>query len=194
MSSRVTTKNGDAGTTRTLGGDVVSKGDIVIECTGRLDTLRAQTARVRLQVIEAYGDEEAELSEFLLWLLHVLFLLGTEINDPENKHPEYRRGTVSAEHLTKLEAAQGALEAELKLPKAFIITASTVLAAETDVLATVVRDLERSLVRLKASVAAFEETQILAFVNRLSDYFFIVGRYLERGEHQAVDYGVMEEE
>ena len=193
MKSRVTTKNGDAGTTRTLGGDVVSKGDIVIECTGHLDTLRAHTARVRLQVIAASGDSEETLSGSLFWLLHVFFLLGTQINDPENKHPEYRKEEVSEKHLARLEAAQEALEAGLKFPTAFIITASSVLAAEVDVLATVARDLERSLVRLQASVPGFAGVQVLAFINRMSDYFFVVARYLEKGDHRVVDYGVLEE-
>lgn len=194
MKSRVTTKNGDGGTTRTLGGDIVSKGDIVIACTGRLDTLRAQTARVRLQLIGACGDSEETLSGSLYWLLHVFFLLGTQLNDPENKHPEYRKEEVSEKHLARLESAQEALEGELNLPKAFIISASSVLAAEVDVLATVARDLERSVVRLQAAVPGFEGGHVLAFVNRLSDYFFVVARYLEKGAHQVVDYGVLEEE
>ena len=194
MKSRVTTKNGDAGTTRTLGGHVVSKGDIIIECTGRLDALRAHTARVRLQLIAACGDSEEGLSETLYWLLHVLFLLGTQINDPEGKQAENRKGEVSEAHVARLEAAQEALEGEVELPAAFIISASSVLAAEMDVVATVARDLERSLVRLKEAVPGFEGVHVLAFINRVSDYFFVVARYLEKGEHRTVDYGALDEE
>lgn len=190
--SRVTTKNGDAGTTRTLGGEVLPKGHPVLECTGWVDALRAQTALVRLHVLEDPPAKSEAIGEFLLWLLHVYFLIGSAVNDPENRHPEYHKDTLGPKHLAKLEQEQARLESDLQLPRAFIVSASNTLAAEFDVTATVARTLERRLVELKATVPAFDADEILRFVNRLSDFLYVLARFVEKGKHHPVDYSVLD--
>lgn len=192
MKSQVTTKCGDQGTTRTFGGDVLSKGHPILECTGRLEELRAHLARIRLRIIEDQPAESETLSAFLFWLLHCCFLIGAEVNDPLRKHPEFRRGEIGRKYLDKLEAELQRLEALTPLPRAFIATASTLLAAEADVAAAVARAFERSLVRLKESTPGFEAVNLLAFSNRLSDYLYILARHLEGGRHIPVDYHVLE--
>lgn len=194
MASRVTTKNGDTGTTRTLSGEILSKGGIVLECTGRVDELRAHTALVRMLILEREPRDHEALAAFLFWLLHAYFLMGTEVNDPEAIHPEYRKETLGPKHLARLEAEQARLEAALALPRAFIVCASGVLAAQIDVAATVARALERDLVRLKEQMPSFAAEHILAFVNRVSDYLYILARYVEDGTHVPVDYGVLDGE
>lgn len=191
MGSRVTTKNGDSGQTRTLAGDLVSKSSVILDCTGGVDALRAQVALVRCLVAEQQPRDHETVAAFLFWLLHALFLIGTEVNDPERKHPEYWHEPLAQKHLDRLEAEQARLEAALQLPRAFIACASSTLAARVDVSATVARDLERNLVRLKAEVPAFHEATILSFINRTSDYLYILARYLEDGHHIPVDYGVL---
>ena len=191
MKSQITTKKGDAGTTQTLGGDLLTKGHIVLECTGQVDALRAHTALVRLHLLQEGPEDAQPLAEFLFWLLHTYFLIGTEVNDPACKHPEYRQGAISADHLAKLEKEQAALEEHVHLPQAFIVSAGNALAAEVDVLTTVARTLERSLARLSEAVPEFEGEAILAFANRLSDYFYLLARHLDGGEHRTVDYELL---
>lgn len=192
MPSRVTTKKGDSGATRTLSGDIVSKSDLVLDCTGYLDALRAQLARLRLMLLRENAIDYDEHAEFLFWLLHVLFLVGTEVNDPEAKHPEYRVDTVQPKHLERLEAEQARLEGRLELPKAFIVSAANPAAAESDLCATVCRTLERNVVRLREATPDFDARQILPFLNRLSDYLFVLARHLEQGNHIPVDYTVLD--
>lgn len=189
MKSRVTTKQGDAGKTRTLGGDVVSKSDAVIACCGAVDELRAQIALLRCEAREATTKD---IEEELTWLLHICFVMGTLCSDPENKHPEYRRGVIDEAALARLEGVQSRMESALNLPRAFIVGAANRPAAQADVTATVTRRLERSLVAMSESVAQFECVTLLAFVNRLSDFFFIFARFLEGGKHEAVNYAVLE--
>lgn len=191
MGSRVTTKNGDDGTTRTLAGDQLSKAHIVLECTGAVDSLRAHTALIRTVVLEQQPQDHDAVAAFLFWLLHVYFLIGTEVNDPEAKHPEYRAVALTDAHLKRLEEEQARLEAAITLPRAFIACAGNVLAAQADIAATVARQLEREVVRLKAEVPAFDDAVILPFVNRVSDYLYILARYLEEGQHVPVDYSVV---
>lgn len=194
MRSHVTTGKGDSGSTRTIAGDIVSKGDLILDCTGNLDSLRAHLAALRLRLLRENAIDHDEHAEFLFWLLHVLFLVGTQINDPLGKHPEYRVDTVSGKHMLKLEAEQERLESRLNLPKSFIVSAATLLAAEADIAATVCRTLERAVVRLKEGTAGFDAAQMIAFLNRLSDYLFVLARYLEQGNHIPVDYTVLDHE
>lgn len=189
MKSQVTTGKGDHGETRILGGEVLPKSHPVLECTGSLDTLRAHLAMLRLETVKAGHND---LAEFLLWVLHTCFLMGTAINDPKRRHHEYRIEDISEKHLRRLEAEQARLENETPLPRAFIAAASNPAAAWADLTATVARTLERNLVRLKEAEPAFEAEAILAYVNRLSDFLFILARRLEEGRHQTVDYSVLD--
>jgi cob(I)alamin adenosyltransferase len=157
-----------------------------------VDTVRAGAALLRLKVLASDRSDAEETAAFLMWLIHTLFLIGSHCSDPRNKHPEYRNRDLSKGFLDKLDAYQEGLEAHVKLPKYFISFAANELAARTDVLCTDVRRLERSIVALKESEAAFDTAVILAFVNRLSDTLFMLARSFEDGEHTAVDYGILD--
>jgi cob(I)alamin adenosyltransferase len=189
MKSRVTTTKGDQGTTRTLSGETLPKSHPVLDATGAVDTFRAQLALLRLQILASPALDRDELGEFLLWLLHTTFLIGTEVNDPRNIHPEYRQDTLGPKHLERLEAEQSRLEGGLHLPRAFIVTATNLPAAQADLTATVARDLERQLVRLRETEPLFDTAHLLPYTNRLSDYLYILARHLEGGAHAPVDYG-----
>lgn len=192
--SRVTTKKGDQGRTVTIAGDEYSKSHPILACCGDLDALRAETALCRLALLSSDAADSEELGDFLFWILHIYFLIGTQCNDPSNKKPQYRREEVSANHLEKLEAMQEKLEAGIDLPKDFIVSASNELAARFDVLCTTARRLERSVVELRETVPEFGAEAILRFVNRLSDFLYVLARHLDHGDHIAVDYSVLDEE
>jgi len=185
--SQVTSKRGDRGETTTLGGDDVSKGAAVIECCGCVDELRAYASLVRHELIER-NPEHCEASDFLWWLLHCCFAMGSQCSDPRNVHPEYRKVDIGPEHLAKLEAFQQTIEENVRLPKSFIVSASNRLSAQLDILTTIARRLERAMVRLKESEPLFDCVHLLVFVNRLSDTLFMIARQLDDGNFQTVDY------
>jgi cob(I)alamin adenosyltransferase len=190
MDSLVTTRNGDAGESQALDGSTYSKAHPIMECVGMIDEVRARTALLRLLIIREKLDDEA-LEEFLTWLLHVYFLLGTECSDPERKKPEYRAVPFSRTFLVKLEEEQMRIEGLVELEGVFIAGASNDLAAHTDLARTATRQLERAVLILKEAVPTFEADEIIAFVNRLSDYFFVLARYLEGENHMPVDYDLL---
>ena len=194
MKSRLTTGRGDGGETTALSGDSLSKGHGAIECVGALDEVRAHTALLRLLLVEDDAAKHGGTAEFLLWLLHVYFVLGTECSDPARKHPEYRKAELTQGHLDRLEGEQLRIEAEVSLPEGFVVGATCRLSAEADLTCTVARRFERSLVRLSEATPEFEAGLFLAFVNRLSDYLFILARQLEQGRHLAVDYTRLHDE
>ena len=191
MKSFVTTGNGDDGTTRLISGEVVPKDHPAVACTGELDSMRADLALLRLEIIESGRGDADTLAEDLLWIVHVCFLIGTQVNDPGGARPEYRVDTVSAKHLKALEAKQAALEQGLDIPRQFIATASNRLAGRADCAATRVRQFERALMALSRSEPAFEPADLLRFTNRLSDYLVVLARHLEDGLHHPVDYDLL---
>ncbi len=191
MRSQVTTKRGDKGSTVTITGAEYPKSHPLVECCGQVDTLRAYTALCRLELLRSGREDAEELGGFLLWVLHVYFLIGSQCNDPGNERPEYRKEDVGARHVHKVESIQEAIESGVRLPKRFIVSASTPLSAHFDFACTLVREVERSVVRLKEAVPAFEAEHILAFLNRLSDCLYMLARLLENGAHVTVDYDVL---
>lgn len=192
MKSKVTTGKGDAGNTKALDGDAFGKNHPMMEAVGTLDMLRAQTALLRLQLQEQYPGELPEIN-FLLYLSHLYFLIGTTISDPYIRKPEWRRGEIRKEHLLRLEEEQERLESELNLPQSFIVSATDMVAAQADITAVCARTFERRFVAFSEATPDFYMPVCLAFVNRLSDYFFVLGRHLEHGRHQPVNYGLLED-
>ncbi|GMV91435.1 MAG: cobalamin adenosyltransferase [Candidatus Hydrogenedentota bacterium] len=192
MKSQVTTKHGDSGDTTTLAGEKVSKSHAIVECTGCIDEARAWTALVRQRLTSANLEDAAHWQDFLLWLLHVYFVIGSACSDPANRRPTYHPRVLGQADIERLESEQQRLEDRVKLPRQFAASGANPVAAECDVLVTVVRRMERSVVRLRESVPDFEATAILIFVNRLSDTLFMLARYLDGGVHVPVDYRLLD--
>lgn len=198
MKSQVTTGQGDRGATRLLSGEVVPKHHPVVEATGALDTLRARLAYTRLVLLEREPERRRE-ADALWWLAHACFLMGSELSDPLNRKPQWKRGLVGAGHLAWLEREQAWLEEQVRLPRAFIVSAAGIPAAEVDLTAVAAREFER---RLTAVAEMYPESRLAAlfpFVNRLSDFLFLLARHLDHGRWQIVDYdlameGAMEPE
>lgn len=193
MDSQVTTKRGDGGETTALSGDSIPKSHPIAECVGALDELRAQTALARLRIIEEKPRCYDRAADFLLWLLHAYFPIGSACSDPSNKHPEYHKRRIGPGDLAKLEAEQHWLEAQTPLPRAFVVSASCTASAHVDVACSVARRLERNMVRLRESVPEFASADLFAFVNRLSDFLFILARMIEHPEHETVRYELLDE-
>jgi len=188
MKSQVTTKTGDDGTTRILGGEMLSKNHPVVEASGALDSLRAQLAMLRLAIVDRNPAGAEQHAAFVWWLMHLCFVAGAEISDPVWSRHAAHPGKVGPDHLAKLEAEQDRLEQMTPLPHAFIVSASNMAAATADVTATVARTFERRLVALHEAMPEFACEDLLIFANRLSDYLYILARRLDDGRFQTVDY------
>lgn len=194
MDGYVTTKRGDDGQSTALSGDAYSKAHPVMECVGTLDELRSHTALLRLRLLDERPRDAEAMAEFLFWLLHVYFIVGATCSDPLNKRPECHSTRLGQAHLDKLEAEQTRLEAATALPQAFIVSASTALAAQADLTCAVARRFERTFACLREGTAGFDAGVLPAFLNRLSDYLYVLARCLEDGLYATVDYGVLEKE
>ena len=191
MKSRITTRNGDGGEAMALNGERYPKSHPIMAAVGGVDELRGHTALLRQHILDSSRSDKEELAAFLLWILHTYFLIGSACSDPERKKPQYRQGDIGPGHVKRLEDEQSRMEQAVELPSAFIVTAANLPAAQADLTAAVTRRLERSLVELRSTNSAFEAKDILIYVNRLSDFFYMLGRFIEHPNHNTVDYSYL---
>lgn len=191
MKSLVTTGHGDSGQTSTLDGETIEKDHPITEALGALDTMRTHIALLRAQLQEQHPEACREI-DFLLYILHTCFLIGSAVSDPHNRKPEWHPVRLTPVHLGVLEAEQTRLEEGLNLPRSFIVCASNALAAQADVAVSAIRTFERRFVVLRREYAALADPVYGAFVNRLSDYFFILARHFDRNQFRPLDYSVVQ--
>jgi cob(I)alamin adenosyltransferase len=192
MAVHITTKRGDGGETSALSGDRVAKDHILIECSGCVDEFRAQLAKLRLCVLASGRNDDDPVARGIHWLMNACFLVGAQCSDPETKKPRWSGRHVEPRHVAALEAMQAALEEGLDMPACFIAGASTMEAAEADLACTAARRLERAAVRLAGAYPGMRDAPMFAFLNRASDYLFLVARTLDAGRHLPVDYGMVD--
>jgi cob(I)alamin adenosyltransferase len=169
----IITKRGDCGLTETLGGEEISKSDIRLHCIGTLDELNSAIGLARSLANEKGLKEVGrELRSIQLALFH----LGSEISVGLNGIP---KNPVTERDVTAIEDRMGELEENIDLPRSFLVPGSTPPAAALDLARSMARRLERLIVEAKEQ-QLFLNQHACVWVNRLSDYFFLLARVLEK--------------
>lgn len=166
----ISTKRGDTGETSLAGGVRVSKASARVEAYGTIDELNSSLGWARSIC------DDAEIAALTKSIQQELFKIGSSLATPnESPKPQIVIDEALAERLTgevhKIEAIEGIL-ADWSIP------GEHRTAAAFDVARTVCRRAERGLVRLQEAGAVVQPS-ILAYVNRLSDLLWIIGRKLE---------------
>jgi cob(I)alamin adenosyltransferase len=179
--TKVYTKTGDKGSTRLVGGREVSKGERRIEAYGTVDELNAIVglARTFNQASTACEDVVMQIEQMLETVQNDLFCVGADLATlPEDRWEGMDR--IGTSDITKLEGWIDTLNEELPPLKDFILPGGGPVGAFLHQARTVCRRAERELVRLGD---AEPETldPALPYLNRLSDYFFVLGRWAARG-------------
>jgi cob(I)alamin adenosyltransferase len=177
----VYTKTGDKGTTSLVGGTRVQKCDDRVEAYGTVDELNSYIGLVAEMAQPISEKYYAELKRIQNELFTVQTLLATE--DPQwlAKLPQ-----LPADAVLKLEHSIDEMTAELPQNKAFIIAGGSLVSAQTHVARTVCRRAERCCVRLNLSQPIDE--QLLKYINRLSDYLFVLSRMFLKLENKSEHY------
>lgn len=169
--NRVYTRKGDTGSTRLVGGQKVSKADLRIETYGTVDELNAN---VGAAVVAAEGDMSLTLLvETLVRVQHELFNLGSVLAClPEDVMPQMPR--VGPADITALESSIDYFNESLPPLRSFVLPGGSVLAVELHRCRTVCRRAERLVIALAAQTEV--DGDAIAYLNRLSDAFFVWGR------------------
>jgi cob(I)alamin adenosyltransferase len=177
MAFKIYTKTGDAGQTALFGGRRVSKSDLRVEAYGTVDELNAFVGLLR-----DYTDGE-ELRSVLSEIQHRLFSIGAHLaSDPVKSpaQPDLHEGDVKL-----LENEIDRMELALPPLQNFILPGGHVAVSHAHVCRTVCRRAERLVVALDQLEPVAPTT--IQYLNRLSDYFFVLARFLARhnqaGEH-----------
>lgn len=161
---KIYTKTGDSGETGLFGGLRVAKDHARVEAYGTVDEANAAIG------LFASLISEPQTVEFLNAVQGRLFDIGTLLANP--RHVSV--GIQSA-HVAELEAAIDTMTAELPEIRTFILPGGTRLSATAHLCRCVVRRAERRVVAL--SREAHVHAVVLRYLNRLSDYFFVLARH-----------------
>ena len=166
------TKTGDKGTTSLIGGKRVPKFDDRVEAYGTVDELSA--------VIGVLNDLEGvseEIRGVLAVIQKKLFTLESHFALDEASEVSKMIPTLEDADVTFLEQQIDAMNAELPELRSFVIPGGNLKASASHVCRTVCRRAERQGWRL-ASHERVDEVD-LRYLNRLSDYFFVLARYFD---------------
>lgn len=173
----VYTKTGDKGTTTLVGGTRVPKTHIRLEAYGTIDELNAQ-----LGLLLTYITDEED-SVFVLWIQNKLFSVGSHLATDQEKTTLREASVITPEDILKVEEEIDRIDNQLPPLKAFVIPGGGRGAAVCHVCRTVCRNAERRILFLSEEYTVSPE--VLAFVNRLSDYLFVLSRKLNINEKRG---------
>lgn len=170
---RIYTRRGDAGETSTGGGRRVVKTDPRIEVCGEIDELNAAVGLV------LSADVPAAVRAMLQRLQNELFDLGADFSVPlENQ--KRRRLRVGAAHVEWLERACDEYKTSLPPLRSFLLPSGTEAVARLHLARAICRRAERRAVALAETAQV--NSAALAYLNRLSDFLFILARATAAGD------------
>ncbi len=168
--SNLYTKTGDSGQTSLVGGKRVAKTDARLEAYGTDDELNSCIGMLREMV-----DDERD-SAFLLGVQHRLFALGGYLATDRSASDVQPSCLVTRESLAAMEHEIDLIDETLPPLHAFVLPGGCRASAWCNVCRTVCRRMERAILRLDD--AASIDPVLTAYVNRLSDYLFVLSRKL----------------
>jgi cob(I)alamin adenosyltransferase len=168
---KIYTKTGDQGETGLFGGKRVKKNHARIEAYGTLDELNAYVGLLRDNV-----DLE-DVRGLLFQIQNRLFDLGSYLATPvvEGKAPLLKLDVQGAD-IQELEQAMDAMNENLPALKNFILPGGHTVVSYAHLARTICRRAERRCVELATEVSL--EPLAIQYLNRLSDYFFVLARHL----------------
>jgi cob(I)alamin adenosyltransferase len=164
---KVYTKKGDKGKTQLLGGSMVDKDHVKLECYGTIDELNSFIGNIYDQDLKEFHKE------ILLNIQNQLFNLGSIISF-DGKKDKIKLPNITAKNIEMLEKAIDKMEESLPMLKNFILPSGHPTTSKCHIARTVCRRAERNLVTL--SKTSEIDNLHLQYLNRLSDYLFVLSR------------------
>ena len=185
MTFKIYTKTGDKGETSLYGGTRVSKAAARVESYGTLDELNAFIGLAKAEISDEKVLNQLQKIQF------DLFTVGSEAATPTDKmflaNGKNRLDLmISDKEITELEIWMDDFDAELEPLKFFILPSGGKAAATVHVCRTVCRRAERAMVFLNETEEVRPE--LIKYLNRLSDYLFILARYISKISGEKEDY------
>ncbi len=182
---KIYTKTGDRGETSLIGGKRVPKSDIRLESYGTADELNSFIGLLLSKVT----NESYPYCDILLHIQNKLFGLGAFLADPAAATSE-KTEWISAKDTRQTEEYIDRLSKDLPPINGFILPSGNERVALCHVCRTITRRLERNMVRLfqenRSDMMTSKEEECLHYVNRLSDFFFVLSRHVGQNDGCSV--------
>lgn len=166
--SLVYTRTGDKGMTSLVGGTRVPKSHLRLEAYGTIDELNSFTGWLILEI------EDVSDLEMLSYIQHKLFTVGSYLaTETETKDPK-KASIIEEKDIIRLENEMDKMDSELPQLRQFVLPGGSESASRAHICRTVCRRAERCIHRVSENYPI--DNQVITFVNRLSDYFFLLAR------------------
>lgn len=175
---KIYTKTGDQGTTALFGGTRVNKHNLRINSYGTVDELNSWIGLVRDQAIDQ------QTKEVLISIQNHLFTIGAILATPpekatlKNGEERLNISKISDEDISMLEQEMDQMDSELPPMTHFILPGGHQSVSFCHIARTVCRRAERLAVELNENTTV--DPQVLKYLNRLSDYLFVLARKLSK--------------
>lgn len=174
---KIYTRKGDSGNTSLMDGSRVLKSSKRLMCYGTVDELNSFIGLLKDKIGGGSLPDKKILVEKLKRIQNQLFNLGCELSDP-NFNPEKNLvPIISIDNVSILENEMDFFQNQLKPLKNFILPGGHELNSLAHICRTICRRTERHLIELSIEEPNLRKEPI-KYVNRLSDWFFVISRYL----------------
>jgi cob(I)alamin adenosyltransferase len=184
MSSHLYTRTGDTGMTSLVGGQRVPKTHLRLEAYGTIDELNSFIGLLITELPEGLvlGDSAIKASELLVSIQSLLFSIGSMLATDTSARDVRPGRYITDEDIATLERAIDAAEEGLPGWRGFILPGGTHAAALAHVCRTICRRGERAIHRLAEQAEV--DANLMAYVNRLSDFFFALAKKINHSAGQ----------
>lgn len=171
MAFKIYTKTGDLGKTSLIGGTKVPKSHIRIDSYGTVDELNSYIGLISDYI------QEAPVKKILKEIQDRLFTVGASLACDPEKEPAMRMPDLKELDVTALELEIDAMNEVLPAMKHFILPGGHVAVSTAHIARCVCRRAERICVDMQEQ-EQYIEPLVIKYLNRLSDYLFVLARYI----------------
>ena len=167
--STIYTKTGDKGKTSLVGGKRVEKTHIRLDAYGTVDELNSFIGLLVCEVTDV------ELKDFLLFIQNKLFVVGSYLATETDALNSKASLIIEDSDIEAIENMMDKLDSQLPKLTKFILPGGSESAARAHICRTVCRRAERKTYNVANEFDI--ENNLLVFLNRLSDFFFLTARF-----------------
>ena len=171
MALKIYTRTGDGGKTGLIGGTKVPKSHLRIESYGTVDELNAHIGLLNDLI------EDSTANELLREIQDRLFTIGSSLACDPDKEPRMKMPDLKQADIDLLETTIDKMNEVLEPMKFFILPGGHPTISHAHISRTVCRRAERCCVRMQEE-GLFVDSLVIKYINRLSDYLFVLARFL----------------
>mgnify|MGYP001765284214 CR=1 FL=1 len=170
--NRIYTRKGDDGSTALVTGERLLKSSPRVAAYGTIDETNSVVGLARLHTTDL-----PVLDAMLARIQNDLFDLGADLATPPDAETKWEPLRIVRAQVDRLEREIDELNADLEPLKSFVLPGGGAAAAHLHLARTVSRRAEREMVEMIAVAPGAVSAEALAYVNRLSDFFFVAARF-----------------